>query len=79
MPVALKAAWEVRAGIVPGTTRHELTRQWVYTSLDYEADRKLPPEQETKFVQLRKEATDYWVSLNDPRQHNWADLTWIWY
>ena len=92
MPVAAKAAWEVRGGILPGTPRPELTERWFYTSIDAEADRETmkaeaaqgldacrPDAPKTIFQQRKDEAIAYWNELNDPRSHNWAELVWIWY
>jgi hypothetical protein len=92
MPVAAKASWTVQAGIIPAQPRPELSKSWWYTSLDAEADRQTiiaeeklgldpcrPDAPLTIFQQRKKEAVDYWDSLNDPRQHNWANIVFIWY
>lgn len=89
MPIALKAAWQVRGGLIPGENRQpELTRRWLYTSSDYVADCEEtkgetpgphPEKPPTRFETCRKEATEYFATLNDPRQHNWAELSFIWY
>lgn len=91
MPLqAAKAAWEVRAGVVPGQIDHrKIHRQWWYTSEDYAADRKLlkdvPPDTPpaecpmTRFRAMQQEAMDYWRECNDPAMNNWAELVFIWY
>jgi hypothetical protein len=89
MPVALKASWTVRGGLIPGSNvQPELTRQWIYTSDDYAIDSEAtrgetpgphPEKPPTRFETRRIEAAAYWAELNDPRQHNWAELVFIWY
>lgn len=86
----LKASWTVHGGLFPGdrTGQPELTKQWVYTSADYEADSEAtkgetpgphPEKPPTLFEERRNAAVAYWTELNDPRQHNWAELSFIWY
>ncbi len=88
----MTACWEVVGGFVPGTPRPELTRRFFYSSEDKEADYKMLREELeqgldptradavlTIFQQRKDEAIKYWNELNDPRQHNWATLTWIWF
>lgn len=94
MPIALKAAFEVRCGVIPGQPMPEHTRRFFYTSEDYEADAKLPPMPEghvidlngpldqphmSTFTRRHIEAMRYYSSLVHPSFVNWADLTWIWY
>lgn len=85
MTHALKAAWTVRCGLWPGEadTMRERAKQWVYTSADYEADCALPDTPDAGatsiFQRYRREATEYWTSLNDPRQLNWAELVFTWF
>ena len=74
-----KAAWEVRAGVIPELPDANLTRQWWYTSDDYEQDCKLDSSQPTKFTRYRDEAAKYALELQDPRGLNWVSVTWIWY
>jgi hypothetical protein len=85
---ALKASWTVQGGVIPFSARPELSKQWLYTSADYAADAEAtkgetpgphPEKPPTKFEACRNEASAYWAELNDPRQHNWAELTFIWY
>jgi hypothetical protein len=86
---ALKAAWTVRVGLFPGEVEsmRERHKQWFYTSEDYVADVEAtigetpgphPEKPPTRFETCRKEATEYWASLNDPGQLNWAELTFTW-
>lgn len=83
MPVALKAVWTVQAGVIPGTPESELTRQWNYTSADYDKDCRentLPAQDQAVSIYLRMEAeaSAYAASLRDPRQWNWVELRWMW-
>jgi len=34
----LKAAWEVRAGLIPGQDMAEYSEAWLYTSADWQSD-----------------------------------------
>lgn len=72
-----KGAFEVKWGLVPG--KADEMKQWFYTSADYEHDKSLPESEETRFVKMRKEAFDFMNQHIDPRQYNWAELTWIWF
>lgn len=74
-----KGAWEVRAGIIPGTPEPEFTRRWFYSSQDYEEDVARPQEENTTFCRLREEALEYARGLHDPRRLNWVEMSWIWY
>jgi hypothetical protein len=56
---------------------NELSKRWTYTSLDYEADRDA---QDVSIFSARvREASDYMLRMNDPRQFNWARMEFIWY
>lgn len=87
--VALKASWAVRGGLFPGSDfQPELSKEWHYTSEDYifdvaatkgETPGPHPEKPPTRFETCRNEAVAYWSELNNPRQHNWAELTFIWY
>ena len=35
---ALKASWQVRAGLIPGTPMPEYDKQWLYSSTLYDQD-----------------------------------------
>lgn len=78
---ALKGTWTVRAGVIPGEAMDEYTKQWTYTSADYDADCALPdePRVESRFLRCQKESTDYYTCINDPRRINWAEATFIWW
>jgi hypothetical protein len=77
----LKASWEVRAGVVPGQPIPECTKQWHYTSAERDEDEKHGSDQtyHSKFSKLRAEAMDYYLQASMPQDHNWAEITFIWY
>jgi len=79
--VSLRAAWEVRGGVVPGHPLPEFTKTFLYTSSDYAVDSGDPQPQTdlSIFQKQRQAALDYFTTLNDPRSLNWADITFIWY
>ena len=81
MPIALKATWEVRAGIIPGEVIPEFTRRFVYTSEDAEKDRNTErdPAFHATFSKVRAEAMDYFLQVSLPQVNNWATITFIWY
>jgi hypothetical protein len=76
--LAAKALIEVCAGVVPGIGMAEYTKQWGYTSDDYEQDKKTPPDQPTIFSKRLQEAHDYAMGLSNPAYVNWVRVDWIW-
>ncbi len=79
VPQALRGAWEVQAGILPGTPMPELTKCFAYTSEDYEADLEKGPEEMTTFTALMVKAHAYSQELTNPQRLNWVRVDWIWY
>lgn len=81
MPEALKAAWEIRAGIIPGQATPEYTRKFFYTSSDYEEDGKHAQEfgYQPIFMKQAACAASYHQQMSSPQVNNWAELTFIWY
>lgn len=84
MPQALKAAWEVRAGVLPGIPIPEFTKQFIYTSDDNEADNAAnpggkDPSYHSKLAKVRAEAMDYYLQVSLPNLNNWATITFLWY
>ena len=79
--VGLKAAWEVRAGVVPGQPMAEYAKQFFYTSDDYDEDGKHAEDlaYQPIFMQKMALAASYHMQMSNPRMLNWADLTFIWY
>ncbi|HKX40908.1 MAG TPA: hypothetical protein VJO99_07105 [Burkholderiaceae bacterium] len=78
MPVAAKAFCVVTAGLIPGEPMAEFSRQWGYTSVDYDADRQRPEGTPSKFEQNCDEATKYARDLMDPSRLNWVKVEFVW-
>ena len=84
---ALRCAWEVRAGIVPGVALPEFGKRWFVTSdvfyregeMSDEEFKKEHPDGKSTFVKYRDEAYEYAKSLHDPRSLNWVEVVWIYY
>jgi hypothetical protein len=81
MPLqALKAAWQVKAGIIPGEARPEFSKVWQYLSSDHAEDQKhTDPGAHAKFSKIRAEAMDYYLQVSMPTLNNWAEIVFIWY
>ncbi len=75
---ATKGMWLVEAGVVPGQADAHFTRRWEYTSRDYEADLRTPPDQPTKLDLLIQEVLEYQGALTNPRYFNWVNCQFIW-
>ena len=77
----LAAAWEVRAGLIPGQALPEYTKRFFYTSEDHEEDNRHAKEfaYQPIFMQRLAQATMYHQQMSDPRTLNWAELTFLWY
>jgi hypothetical protein len=67
--VSARAAFEVTAGLIPGQTMHEYTKQFFFTSED----------PDTRFAELRNDAIAYATQVIDPSQVNWVRLDWVWF
>jgi hypothetical protein len=82
MPVALKAYWEVQAGLIPKQPRPEYSKRFVYTSQDHEADQRdnasLSPAFHSRLAKLRAEALDYYMQVSMPQLNNWAQIVFVW-
>jgi hypothetical protein len=78
---ALKASWEVRAGLIPGQPRPEFTRRFHYTSEDRAEDEKHGSEMSyhADFAKMRAVALDYFMQVSMPALNNWAEITFLWY
>jgi hypothetical protein len=79
MPVALKAAWTIEAGLIPGVPRPEFTRRFEYTSDQAEQDADLEAHQHAEFSKIRATAIDYYLQVSFPQVNNWANIAFIWY
>jgi hypothetical protein len=77
----LKAAWEVRAGLIPGQPMPEYTKCFVYTSANYEEDGRHAEEfaYQPIFMKRLAEASSYHEQMSNPKVLNWAELTFLWY
>ena len=91
---AAKGAWRVQGGVIPNSPEPQFTREWIYTSADYEADRLLPPMPEghridpcgpldqphmSRFTRLMLEAHRYQSGITSPLCLNWVRCEFIWY
>jgi len=75
---AAKALFEVLAGVIPGVPDAQYSKQWGYTSEEYEQDRLTPQDQPTIFSKRLQEAHDYAMGLSNPAYVNWVRVDWIW-
>jgi hypothetical protein len=82
--IAAKAFFVVTAGIIPEEPDPALSRQWSYTSVDYEADKAAIDAMVsngpggTKYVEYRRQALAYAGELMNPSLVNWVRLEFIW-
>lgn len=77
----LIAAWEVRAGVIPGSPMPQYSKQFLYTSEDVDKDAEHANDfaYQTIFNQRQFQAMSYHLQMSSPSLNNWADLTFIWY
>jgi hypothetical protein len=78
--VALKASWQVRAGLIPGTPMSEYDKTWLYSSLHYEMDggeQAMMQAEGSHFNALKKQAHDYAASL-ERGGLNWVTVEYLW-
>jgi hypothetical protein len=81
----LRCAWEVTAGIIPGTPEDSLCKRWLLTSEAWEDELRKADELgdaegpiASDFARFGQEAFLYAQSLQDPRRTNWVKVDWIW-
>jgi hypothetical protein len=81
MMQTLAAAWEVRAGLIPGQPIEELGKKFFYTSSDKDEDASHSKDigYQPLFMKQMACASAYHQQMSDPRFNNWAELTFIWY
>lgn len=72
--VALKASWQVRAGLIPGTAMTEYDKSWLYTSDHYTADGRQRGE---IYERAGTEAHEYAAQL-ETGGLNWVTLEYLW-
>lgn len=68
--VRLRAAWEVRAGVIPGVPEDEYSKRFTITSND--------PDDAEFFIKVRDEAHQYAKDLTSPARFNWVGIEFIW-
>lgn len=73
---ALKAAWTVRAGVIPGVPMAEYDRQWTLVSADWEG--KTDAEKAEIFHARADEATAYARAITDPGRVNFVTMEFLW-
>jgi hypothetical protein len=73
---ALKAAWEVRAGIIPGVEMPEYFRRWTLASYDFESLGE--NEKGEVYSRLADEASAYAREIQSPKHVNWVKLEFLW-
>ena len=82
MPLqAAKAIFTVTAGVIPGSPMPEFTKQWGYTSGDYQTDVESlsqEPVGRSLFLERLDAAHAYGRSLTDPRAVNWVRIEFMW-
>lgn len=81
MPLhALKASWEVFAGILPGEPMPEYTKRWYYTSEDYQQDCKNADDGKpyNQFSEKMREAIEYSKQAMNPARVNWVRVDFLW-
>lgn len=78
MPEALKALWEVHAGVLPRQPDSKWTRKWYYTSSDFEEDRNASTPESTIFHTRMAEAHEYARSITHPAYVNWVQVEFFW-
>lgn len=75
----IKASWSVQAGLYPGDVIPEYSKQWVYTSDDFEADKSVPKNQPTIFSKLDEEVHLYARHITNPFYVNYVRVDFLWY
>jgi hypothetical protein len=81
MPPALKGAWVIHAGVVPGKADPRFTKRYEYTSKDAAADdaHRSDAEYQSIFAMRRVVALDYFAQVSMPHINNWASIQFTWY
>jgi hypothetical protein len=75
-----KAFWTVTAGVLMGERMPEYSKQWCYTSADYERDIENAEKEvsETNFMRMDREAHEYARSITNPSRVNWVRVEFLW-
>jgi hypothetical protein len=80
MPLALKAAWLVQAGVIRKEPLPHLTKRFEYTDADAEYDSQQNPQGKnlayhSRLAKVRAAAIDYFLQVSPPQLNNWATIT----
>lgn len=83
MPVALKCAWEVSAGMIPGQSDPELFRSYELSTVEWVDEPKVPGYPSTnpfnlKRVAAQEYAADLMALCANGRTCNWVRVDFIW-
>lgn len=79
MPHAAKAFFTVTAGIIPGDVIQHYSRQWCYTSDEYEKDRASTGQSPAPiFRKYQAAAEEYAREITDPALVNWVRCEFLW-
>lgn len=71
---AARCAWEVTAGLIPGTPMPEYTRRWWMTSAEWNS-----PASAALFHAHTVAAAEYARTLANPQGLNWVRVEWVWF
>lgn len=71
---ALRASWQVFAGLIPGTPMAEATKTWLYTSEHFYDDGM---QRGPVYQRAASEAHDYARQL-EAGGYNWVKVEYIW-
>ena len=76
----LVAMWEVRAGVIPGTTEPQYSKQWTYTSEEKQIDiaNAHDGKEENIFTSKLKAVHKYAMELTNPAVLNWVETRFMW-
>lgn len=80
MTDSLRTSIQVRAGVIPGTTEPEHTRQWTISSQHWDNLEANPGKQAEALAKLAGQAFGYAQLLTlQPDRFNWVQVDWLWY
>jgi hypothetical protein len=75
------AAWEVRAGVIPGSPVGEYSKKFLYTLRDKQEDisNRHDLSYQSLFAKQMACASAYHQQMSEPDLNNWAELTFVWF
>lgn len=71
---ALRAIWQVTAGLIPGEPMPEASKDWNYTASDYKEDGH---KRGAKFEVMQREAQAHAAALWTGG-YNWVSVQYLW-